>query len=109
MTLVDNARESEVEDLQPAVAGAHDVLGFQIAMHDAARMRAGERRGELACGSNDLVRRRTALGADLFAEGMTVDELSGDVEITVDLLERVNGADARMRQRRRRARLAPQP
>ena len=47
--------------------------------------------------------------ANLFAERVAVHELAGDVEFAVDLLERVDGADAGMGQRRGGARFAAQP
>ena len=104
-----DAREPEVENLQPAVARAHDVLGLEIAVHHSARMGARERRREIARGVRDLRRRLVAARRDFFAERVAVDELGGDVQLAVDLLERIDRADPRVRQPRGGSRLAPQP
>jgi hypothetical protein len=104
----DNARETEVEDLQAAVTRAHHVFGFEIAVDDAAAVRLGERGRQLARGRNDVLRGRPGARLDLLAQRVTVDELGHDVQLAADFLERVHGADARMRQRRGGARLAAQ-
>jgi hypothetical protein len=78
-------------------------------VHDAGGMRAGQRRRELARRAKDLVRGRMVVGSDLFAERDAVDVLGREIQHPVDLVERVHGADAGVRQRRRRTRLAPQP
>ena len=72
--VVDDPREAEVENLQPAVARPHHVLGLEVAMHDAARVRAGQRRRELARGRKDLARRRALAGCDLVAERVAVHD-----------------------------------
>ena len=41
--MVDDAREPEVEHLHVAVAPDHDVLGLDVPMDDAGRMRGGQR------------------------------------------------------------------
>ena len=46
---------------------------------------------------------------DLVPQRLAVDELGGDEQLAVQFLERVDGADAGMRQRRRRPRFAAQP
>ena len=78
-------------------------------MGDAARMRAGQRRRQLARRPDDVVRRRPRAAGDFVAQRLAVDEFGCDVQLVADLFERVDGADAGMRQRRRRARLAAQP
>jgi len=77
-------------------------------MDDPLRMCAGERRRQLARGPQDVIACRLTPGANFFPERVAIDELGGDVEIAVDLLERVDRADAGMRERGGRARLAPQ-
>ena len=44
---VDRLGETEVEDLDLVVARDHHVLGLEIAMHDAARVRGGNPPGDL--------------------------------------------------------------
>ena len=76
-------------------------------MRDAFRVGARERRGKLTRGRNDGCDRRPAAGADLGAQRAAIDALACDEQVPVDLFERVHRADARMRQRGGRARLAP--
>ena len=102
-------REAEVQDLQPPVARPHDVFRLQIAMDDAARVRFGEGARDLPGRPHDVGRRRPLRRCDLVAERGAVDEFGDDEQLVVDFLERVDGADARMRQRRGRPRFAPQP
>ena len=46
--MVDDARQAEVEHLHVAVGPDHDVLGLDVAMDDAGRVRGGERARDLA-------------------------------------------------------------
>ena len=41
------SRQAEVDDARRAVAREHDVLGLDVAMHDAHRMRGREAVGDL--------------------------------------------------------------
>ena len=79
-------------------------------MRDAVRVRLGERLGDFAGRS---ARSSAADGRrpdrDFLAERGAVDEFGDDEQLVVDFLERVDGADARMRQAGGRPRLAPQP
>ena len=50
-------REAEVEDLDAAARGEDDVLGLEVAMHDAAIVRGLQRRGDRP---RDLERARFA-------------------------------------------------
>ena len=102
-------REAEVQDLQPAITRSHDVFRFQIAMHDAARVRFGERARDLPGRPHNLGRRRPPSRCDLFAKRGAVDEFGDDEQLVVDFLERVDGADSRMGERRGRPRFPPQP
>jgi hypothetical protein len=54
-------RQAEVENLHVPVAGDHDVLGLEIAMHDAALMRGGEAVGDLGGDVEDGAHRHRAL------------------------------------------------
>ena len=57
---------------------------------------------------DDFGRGRTRPRVNFVAERDPVDQLGDDEQIVVDLLERVDGADARMCQRRSRPRFAAQ-
>jgi len=103
------ARQPEVENLDAAVHGAHHVLGLEIPVCNAVRVRSGERRGNVACRLQDIGWRRTCAACDFLSQRSSVDILRGDEQIAVIFLERVDGADARMRQPRRSPRFAPQP
>ena len=50
-----------------------------------------------------------AASGNLIAQRVALDELRGDVELAVELLQRIDGADAGMRQHRGGASLASQP
>src|ERR1039458_183165 len=64
------AGEAEVENLGPAVGGDHDVGGFEVAMRDAGRVRAGHAVGDL---HGDVEQLSNGHGAarDHGAEGLT--------------------------------------
>ena len=62
-------------------------------------MGAGESARQILCCASDDVNGWTAIALDLLSQRTTVHELRDDVQIPVDLLERVNGADARVLQR----------
>ena len=101
------ARQAEVEDLHPPVGQAEHVLGLQIAVHDAARVRHDQRRRQrLRHGERAIARQRTALHHR--PQGLAVEILAADVGVAVDVLERVDRGDVRMHEGRRRAGLVPQ-
>ena len=100
-------REAEIEDLEVAVGRPHHVLGLQIAVHDPLAVGFGERRGQLVRRPADLVAAVRLAGLDLVAEGVAVHVLSGDEHVAPELLERIDGADPRVRQQRGGSRLAP--
>jgi len=75
--------EAEIEDLGVAVAGDHDVVGFEIAMGDAAGVRGGEALGYLhgkIDGPPRGKRRRDA-------QGLPIDQLLNEV-VFADVEER---------------------
>ena len=67
------AGEAEVEDLDEAAVGEHDVGGLEVAMEDAERVRGGEAVGDLDAGGEDELEAGGALGDEL------VEALAGDV------------------------------
>ena len=86
------AREPEVEHLHVAVAPDHDVLGLDVPMDDAGRMRGGQRPRHLP---SDIHRRRLRLrGLDERTQGLAVDELLHDEELAAGCLpDFVDGDD----------------
>ncbi len=78
-------------------------------MDDAFGMRGGQSGRQLARGAEEVVPRRSPSRANLLAERVAVHEFTRDEQIAVDLLERIDRADAGMRQRRRRARFTAEP
>lgn len=71
-------------------------------------VRARQGRGKVARGRHDGLDRWPLPFGDLLAQRMALDELRRDVQLSVELLQRIHRADARMRQHRRGARFAAQ-
>ena len=71
-------RQAEVEDLHPPVGGDEDVLGLEIAMHDAALVRGGHAAGRLR---GDIERDPVGQRApqERRAERLAFEELRHDV------------------------------
>lgn len=101
-------REAEVQDLDRTVAGQEDVLRLQVSMDDALAVRRGEsvrrRRRDLY---GVLPRDRARLHAR--AERAPFQQFHDGEQQTVHDRELVYGKDARVRQRRDRARLRLEP
>ena len=72
------AGEAEVEDLDKAAVGEHDVGGFEVAMEDAEVVGGGEAVGGLNAGGEDELEAGGAFGDDL-VEGLARDVLHDDV------------------------------
>src|SRR5438876_7937305 len=73
----------------------HDVLGLDVAMHDAGGVRCGKRAADLNGGIEDFAElHRRPLHA--LTQRFAVDELSGDEVRRVDLLDLVNRDDVWM-------------
>ena len=88
--------------------GADDVLGLEIAVHDAAIVRGDKRAADLERGGYGPARRHRAAG-ELFAKRLTLEVFGRDEHLVVDLFERVDGGDRRMRQCRGGPRFLPEP
>ena len=70
-------REAEIEDLDEAVAGDHDVLGFQVPVNDARGMSLGQPVGHLSANREQLAeRKRTAI--ELLPQRLSVHQLHDD-------------------------------
>ena len=89
------ACHSEVDDLHTAIARADHVLGFEIAVHDAALVRGGQRVRHLRERVDQAVCRKGP-GGEFLPKRRAVQELRRDEEPAVDLLERVDGGNGRM-------------
>ena len=100
--------EAEIENLHAAVARHHHVVRLEVAVHDAVLVRVRQRGGQLAGDARQVRRRRAPAAIELIPQRRAVDELRGDEQVAVELLEGVDRADARMREAGRRARLAAQ-
>ena len=105
--LLREPREPEVHDAHGAVAPDHDVLGLEVAVDDAGRVR----RRQPAPGGDEHVQDlapASRLRAQPRVDGLAFDELHRDVDAIVDGARVVDGDDVRVRQARDRARLAQQ-
>ena len=74
--------EAEVEDLHAAVVGDEDVLGLQVAVHDALLVRRREAVRDLERVVDRLARRELAAGEDR-AERLALEQLLDDVRRAV--------------------------
>ena len=70
---IEPSGQAEVEDLDQAAVGEHDVGGLQVAMEDAEPVRGGEAVGDLDAGGERELQAGRALGDHL------VERLAGDV------------------------------
>ena len=99
--IVDELRETEIENLGEAVVRHHQVLGLEIAMHDARimcfRKTVGDRRRDLQRASR---RQRSSLQD--FSERLALDELHADEGPRLGLTKVVNRDNRRMVERGRR-------
>ena len=97
--------QTEIEDLDFAVAGEFDVGRFQIAVNDALFVRGFERVGDLAGDGESLVNRNGSR-RDTFGERGPVDEFHHQRSDTAGFLKAVNSGDIGMVQRCQRLRFA---
>ena len=88
--------------LDPAVLGANHVLRFQVSMHDVVLMGGREGAGDLDRRVQDGSRGQRSVG-QLLPQGFAADILGDDIEVAVELLERIHGGNSRVRQRRGRS------
>ena len=97
--------QAEVEHLHQAAAGHEDVRGLDVTVQHALRVRRVDRRGNLEREVEHGVDRHR-VPADRLGERAPVEQLHGEEALPLALLDRVDRADVRVVQRRRRARLA---
>ena len=101
-------REPEVEHLHRAVTADLDVGGLQIAMDDALLVRRFERLGDLSGDRQRLVDRDRAVG-DPLGQIVALDQFHHEGVVARGFLDRIDGGDVGMIQRRERLRLALEP
>ena len=95
LRLLKQLGETEVEYLDQAVRPDDDVLGLDVAVHDAQLVGLAERAGYLSREVEYLVERRDA-GGHPVAQRPSLDEFHGDERRPVDLVDLVDGGDVGM-------------
>ena len=95
---VNRARQSEIENLDPAVVSDHDVRGFQIAVDDVFPMRRRKRVGQR---NRDIEEPRgcESAGWNHFVERRPLDELHRHERHTIVFLDGEDGDDVRVVER----------
>ena len=79
LALVQEARDAKVHQLQHALAADHHVLGLQVAVHDARRVRVLQRQTQRVSRQGPQLRQPEARLFREAAQGGPVDELGDDV------------------------------
>jgi hypothetical protein len=103
-------RDPEVGDQHAARRALdEDVLRLDVAVHDPVRVRVGQRPRGLAEQPHDLTRRRPAATLDPFGQRLAVDVRHREIRERAGLVGVQRRHDVRVRQLRRRPRLAEEP
>ena len=100
--------DAEVEHLRLSSARDEDVRGLHVAVNDAVGVRGLEPVGDLDPELEDTVHRQRP-ASDRFLERAPVEQFHDDELLAVTLADVVDRADVRVIERRRDARLAPEP
>ena len=98
-------REAEIDDLRRALGRDEDVLGLEIAVHDALVVRLRERERDAARDGEEALERQR-LADEVAAQRLALDELHREVRAPVRLADLVDRDEVRVRHGGRRARLA---
>ena len=112
LVLVRQLGEAEVEDLDAAVRGDEEILGFQVAVDDALVVRRREAVGDLTASTRRALRGEQLAAGERRAQRLALEQLLDDVRRTVVRPDVVDGGDVRVVERARRPRFlleAPQP
>jgi hypothetical protein len=102
------SRQAEVEDLDAPVAGDEEVLGLQVAVHDALLVRGGQPLGDLPSVLDRLLRGQRSGGHEL-PQRLPLEELGDRVVAAPGLAELEDGQDVRVGERGHRLRLPLEP
>src|SRR5436190_5974101 len=94
--------EAEIEHLYITVRAHHHIFRLYVAMNDAGPVRGVERLGDLDRRLEYRGERHRCRERDLFAQRHALDQLGGDVILSVDFADLVDGQDIRMIEGRRR-------
>ncbi len=89
---VDGLRYTEVEHLGHAVVFELDIGGLEVPVNDLRAVRRFERRGNLHCDVQRLIRRDRAFG-DAIRQGRALDQFHDDGSCAVALLQAENLRD----------------
>ncbi len=98
LTVLDEFCETEVENLRVAVARDHDVVGFQISMHDAGRMSFGQTFGHVLQIAQEFFQ-LSLPAVNAFAQRLTIDEFHRDEIHTAGFANLVDMRDVWMIER----------
>ena len=105
----DRAGQAEVGDLDPVVVGEQDVLGLDVAVHQAGLVGGAERGEHRLEHLERLARAEVALGPDQVAQGAPADELHREEDVPLVGALVVDGDHVGVGQPGRRVRLADEP
>ncbi len=89
--------DAEIQDLGPPVALQEQVLGLEIAVHDAAGVGGGQRLGDGDANLDGLARGEGS-AAQTLAKGLPIEELRHDVRLAVGGPDVVDADDVGVRQ-----------
>ena len=105
--VADRTCDAEVRDHRAIARGVEqDVVGLDVAMHHAVLMRVGERVADLPEDAPHLGRIECAAIVNALRQRVAVDERHHEEDEAVLLVDAVDRDDARVRELRRRLRLA---
>src|SRR5205085_8591938 len=105
---LERARDAEVGHLRPPVAVQDHVLRLDVAMHETLLVREAEPARDLDRDLERMLHRQPALLVEDLRERATLDELEDDELPALVLAAVEDRDDVRVRERRDRARLAPE-
>ena len=95
-TRLHHLAHAPVDDLHFAKAADHDVRRLQVAVHDTAHVRVGERLADVFEDRQErasIAGRRLPLG-ELFRQGLALDEFHAEERLAVDHAEVIDRHDA---------------
>ena len=101
------ARDAEIDDARPAVLVEQDVVGLEVAVHEAGGVRGREAAPRRDEDVEDLAPRAGLVGEPAL-DRPARDELHRQEHLVLEHADVVHGDDVRVRQARHRLRLAQQ-